>query len=255
MTVLGRFVSCHRICPLFPSILQTYINKNPCEHHGTICLSFRTPHLQPFLSFVEDWGAWNSFQIGYVQWAAQHKQIQVPDVLWFHLPCTTGLIWNTQDSEHFRKTLADQAGALGSAPRLSDLEAPVYNLRAKQWILGPLFFIFSKKVRRTSLSINITFLSHSSSILGMNIIFLSHSSSLTVLIISYFIFLSAYFYIIRTQPITLLVCKDWNKVFFHTLLHKKWELIHINIINIYKTLLHINLYVKLFWNFNKKCSG
>ena len=27
---------------------------------------------------------------------------------------------------------------------LLDLEAPVYNLRAKQWILEPLFYIFSK---------------------------------------------------------------------------------------------------------------
>ena len=54
-----------------------------------------------------------------------------------------------------------------------DLEAPVYNLRAKQWILEPLFYIFLKK-----------FFSLAS--LSMNLILFSHSSSLTLLIISMF---------------------------------------------------------------------
>ena len=112
-----------------------------------------------------------------------------------------------------------------------DLEAPVYNLRAKQWILGPLFYIFSKKFPASLCSAWILF------------IFPILLVSLCSLFHSYFIFLCVYFYIILTQAIPFLVCKDWCKVFLHTLLHKKC--------------LRINkyFYIKLFWNFNKKCSG
>ena len=45
-------------------------------------------------------------------------------------------------------------------PRPPDLEAVVYNLRAKQWILGPLLYIFFKKVfSLTLLSMNILLIS------------------------------------------------------------------------------------------------
>ena len=99
---------------------------------------------------------------------------------------------------------------------LLDLEAPVYNLRAKQWFLGPLFYIFSKKFST---------LLHSAWILFFFPILLV---SLCSLFHSYFIFLCACFYIILTQAITFLACKVWNKVFLHTLLHKNvWELTNI----------------------------
>ena len=97
-------------------------------------------------------------------------------------------------------------------PWSPDLEAPliqfagpVYNLRAKQWILRPFFHIFSKKFLA---------LLHLASVLH---------SSLTLHIISYFI-LCAYFYIILTQAITFLVCKDWSKEFLHT---NVWKFITI----------------------------
>ena len=93
---------------------------------------------------------------------------------------------------------------------------PVYNLRAKQLILWPLFYIFSKKFPASLHSAWIFFFFH--------ILLVSPCS----LFHSYFIFLCAYFYIILTQAIIFLACKDWSKVFFHTLLHKKiWELISI----------------------------
>ena len=117
------------------------------------------------------------------------------------------------------------------APWPLDLEAPVYNLRAKQWILGPLLYIFQKKFPASLRSAWILFF--------FPILLVSFCS----LFHSYFIFLCAYFYIILTQAITFLACKDWSQVFLHTLLHKKC--------------LRINkyFYIKLFWNFNKKCSG
>ena len=69
-------------------------------------------------------------------------------------------------------------GAGIPAPMTPDLEAPVYNLevpvynlKAKQLILGSLFYIFLKNISSLTL-------------LSMNLIFLSHSSSLTLLIIS-----------------------------------------------------------------------
>ena len=108
---------------------------------------------------------------------------------------------------------------------------------AKQWILWPLFYIFSKKI-------------FSLTLLGMNIIHLSYSS-LCSLFHSYFIFLCAYFYIIMTQAITFLACKDWSEVFLHTLLHKNvWELINI----LYKIVLKFQLKVLMivgryiFWS-------
>ena len=68
---------------------------------------------------------------------------------------------------------------------------------------------------------------------------------LHILLVSahYFIYfiLCACFFIILTQAITFLVCKDWSKVFLHTSLHKKC--------------LKIIFHTKLFWNCNKKCLG
>ena len=87
------------------------------------------------------------------------------------------------------------------------------SLPAKQWILGPIFYIFSKKFSAWL---------HLAWILFLFPILLV---SLCLLFYSYFIFLCAYFYIIMTQAITFLACIDWSKVFLHT---------------------------KLFWNFNKK---
>ena len=108
-----------------------------------------------------------------------------------------------------------------------DLESPVYNLKAKEWILGSSFYIFFKKI-----------LSLAS--LSMNIIFLSHSTGPTMFIISFHI--CAYVYIIWTQAIAHLICKDWSKVSLHTLHKNIWKLINI-------------FYVKLFWNFYKKVLG
>ena len=39
-----------------------------------------------------------------------------------------------------------------------------------------------------------------------------------------FIFLCTYFYIIMTAAISIIVCKDWSKVFLHKLLHKNINL-------------------------------
>ena len=87
---------------------------------------------------------------------------------------------------------------------------------AKKWILGPLFYIFSKKFSASLCSAWISFY------------FPILLVSLCSLLHSYYIFLCAYFYIIMTQAITFLVCKDWSEVFLHTLLHKNvWELINI----------------------------
>ena len=96
---------------------------------------------------------------------------------------------------------------------------------AKQWILGPLFYIFSKKFSASL---------HSAWILLFFPILL-------VSLCSLFIHIScAYFCIIMTQAITFLACKDWSEVFSHTLLDKKC--------------LRINkyFYIKFFWNFKKK---
>ena len=63
---------------------------------------------------------------------------------------------------------------------------------------GPLIFYFFKKFS-------------SLASLGMNLIFFSNSSDLTLLIISssyVYIILCVYFYIILTQAITFLLCKD-----------------------------------------------
>ena len=97
-----------------------------------------------------------------------------------------------------------------------DLEAPVYNLRTKQWILWPLFDFFKKKFPASLCLVWISFFFH---ILLVSLCSLFHL---------YFIFLCAYFYIILTQTTTFLACKDWSQVFLHTLLHKNvWELINI----------------------------
>ena len=54
-------------------------------------------------------------------------------------------------NKDYLATLADPGGGARSPPDPPDLEAPViqfggpvYNLRAKQWILGPFFILFQK---------------------------------------------------------------------------------------------------------------
>ena len=91
-----------------------------------------------------------------------------------------------------------QGGGLGGPgpPWPPDLEAPVHNLRAIQWILGPLFYIFSNKCSASLHSAWIFYFFH---ILPVSLCSLFHI---------YLIFLCEYFYIIWTQPIIFLVCND-----------------------------------------------
>ena len=91
---------------------------------------------------------------------------------------------------------------------------PHCKFKSKIMNFGALILFFFKKFSSLTL-------------LGMNLIFFSNSFGLTLLIISssyVYIILCAYFYIILTQAITFLVCKDSSKVFLHTLLHKNINL-------------------------------
>ena len=101
-------------------------------------------------------------------------------------------------------TLVDPGGPGGpGSPWPPDLEAPViqfggpvYNLRAKQLILGPFFYIFSKK-------------------------FLASLCSASV---SHFIFFYSHHFIIHLLMCILPHHIDWSKVFLHK---NVWELINI----------------------------
>ena len=108
---------------------------------------------------------------------------------------------------------ASTSGSRGIPPWPPDLEAPViqfggpvYNLRAKQWILGPFFHISSKKISSlASLGINFTCHIHQ----------VSHCASFHIS--SSYVHTSTLSWL---KAITFLVCKDWSKV----LLHKNvWE--------------------------------